>query len=314
MTELPDTQWIDPPVLAREADELPDALPRGAEIPEDLDPLAEGVLMAHQAEWLEDESDLKVCAKGRRTGITFAEALDDTLIAAAKRSAGGQNVFYIGDTKDKGREFIGYVAHFAKTVAKEMLSIEDSVFIDEREDGTTRFISSFRISFASGFRVEALSSRPENIRGLQGVVVIDEAAFHKNVRDVLDAVNALLIWGRQDSRDQLAQRGSKSLQRTDPGSRRGQDPVLGSYLLVRSRSPERALQARVPDQGHGMDGREGGCLGSPDPRLLRNAHRQDEAGARCNPGRGRRRGTNPRPDRELHVARSAAGGSLGPTR
>jgi phage FluMu gp28-like protein len=195
MTELPDTQWIDPPVLAREADELPDALPRGAEIPEDLDPLAEGVLMAHQAEWLEDESDLKVCAKGRRTGITFAEALDDTLIAAAKRSAGGQNVFYIGDTKDKGREFIGYVAHFAKTVAKEMLSIEDSVFIDEREDGTTRFISSFRISFASGFRVEALSSRPENIRGLQGVVVIDEAAFHKNVRDVLDAVNALLIWG-----------------------------------------------------------------------------------------------------------------------
>lgn len=195
MTELPETKWIDPPVLARKADELPDALPRGAEIPEDLDPLADGVLMAHQAEWLEDESDLKVCAKGRRTGITFAEALDDTLIAAAKRSAGGQNVFYIGDTKDKGREFIGYVAHFAKTVAKEMLSIEDSVFIDEREDGTTKFISSFRISFASGFRVEALSSRPENIRGLQGVVVIDEAAFHKNVRDVLDAVNALLIWG-----------------------------------------------------------------------------------------------------------------------
>lgn len=195
MTELPETKWIDPPVLARETDELPDTLPRGAEIPEDLDPLADGVLMAHQAEWLEDESDLKVCAKGRRTGITFAEALDDTLIAAAKRSAGGQNVFYIGDTKDKGREFIGYVAHFAKTVAKEMLSIEDSVFIDEREDGTTKFISSFRISFASGFRVEALSSRPENIRGLQGVVVIDEAAFHKNVRDVLDAVNALLIWG-----------------------------------------------------------------------------------------------------------------------
>ena len=102
MTELPKTEWIDPPVLAREADELPDALPRGAEIPEDLDPLADGVLMAHQAQWLEDESDLKVCAKGRRTGITFAEALDDTLIAAAKRSAGGQNVFYIGDTKGQG--------------------------------------------------------------------------------------------------------------------------------------------------------------------------------------------------------------------
>ncbi|WP_319774928.1 hypothetical protein [Breoghania sp.] len=151
--------------------------------------------MRHQAEWLEDKSDLKIAEKGRRTGITFAEALDDTLIAAAARSAGGDNVFYIGDTKDKGREFIGYVAHFAKTVADELAAIEEFLFEDQRADGTTQHISAFRIRFASGFRVEALSSRPENIRGLQGVVVIDEAAFHQDVRGVLDAVNALLIWG-----------------------------------------------------------------------------------------------------------------------
>lgn len=191
---LPETRWSDP-VIPREPARLPDELPRGAEIPEDLDPLADGVLMRHQAEWLEDQSDLKLGEKGRRTGITFAEALDDTLIAAAKRSAGGDNVFYIGDTKDKGREFIGYVKHFAQTVAKELVAIEEFMFEDRRADGSTGFIAAFRIQFASGFRVEALSSRPDNIRGLQGVVVIDEAAFHKDVRAVLDAVNALLIWG-----------------------------------------------------------------------------------------------------------------------
>ena len=60
---------------------------------------------------------------------------------------------------------------------------------------STSAIAAFRVVFASGFRVEALSSRPENIRGLQGRVCIDEAAFHKDVRAVLDAVNALLIWG-----------------------------------------------------------------------------------------------------------------------
>lgn len=195
VSSFPKTEWIDPPVIEEDPVKLPEEFLRGADIPADLDPLADGVLMAHQAEWLADESDLKICAKGRRTGITFAEALDCTLIAAAQRSAGGQNVFYIGDTKDKGREFIGYAAHFAKVVAQELLSIEDSIFIDERDDGTTKFISGYRIRFASGFRIEALSSRPENIRGLQGTVVIDEAAFHKNVRDVLDAVNALLIWG-----------------------------------------------------------------------------------------------------------------------
>lgn len=192
---LPRGQWVDPPVLSSDPAQLPDELPRGGEIPDDLDPLADGVLMAHQAEWIADDSVLKICAKGRRTGITFAEALDCTLIAAAKRSAGGQNVFYIPDTKPKGREFIGYCAHFAKTVANEMLTIEDGIFFDIREDGTTNAISSYIIRFSSGFRIEALSSRPENIRGLQGTVVIDEAAFHRDVREVIDAVGALLIWG-----------------------------------------------------------------------------------------------------------------------
>lgn len=196
MTDAPETvDPLDPPVISRDPAQLPGELPRGAEIPEDLDPLAEGVLMKHQREWLEDTSDLKIAEKGRRAGITFAEALDDTLIAASARSAGGDNVFYIGDTKDKGREFIGYVAHFARVVAKELVDVEEFLFEDEREDGTSKFISAYRVKFASGFRVEALSSRPENIRGLQGVVVIDEAAFHKDVRAVIDAVNALLIWG-----------------------------------------------------------------------------------------------------------------------
>ncbi len=192
---LPRGKWVDPPVLPLDPAKLPAELPRGGDIPDDLDPLAEGVLMAHQVEWIADDSLLKGCAKGRRTGITFAEALDAALIAAAQRSAGGQNYFYIPDTKPKGREFIGYAAHFAKTVAKELLTIEDGIFFDQRADGTTNAISSYIIRFSSGFRIEALSSRPENIRGLQGVVCIDEAAFHRDVRAVIDAVAALLIWG-----------------------------------------------------------------------------------------------------------------------
>lgn len=183
------------PILPRDPNGLPDQLTRGAEIPDDLDPLADGILMKHQREWLEDDSTLKIAEKGRRTGITFAEALDGTLTAAAARSAGGDNVYYIGDAKDKGREFINYVAHFAKTVAKELHTVEEFVFKDEREDGTTKDIAAYRIQFASGFRVEALSSNPANIRGLQGTVVIDEAAYHRDVRAVIDAVNALLIWG-----------------------------------------------------------------------------------------------------------------------
>jgi len=168
-------------------------------LPEDHDPLAEGILMLHQKEWLEDTSDLKLAEKGRRTGITYAEALDDTIIASTSRSAGGDNVFYIGDTKDKGLEFIRYVAHFARVVAKELAAAyEEFLFEDQQEGGDpskTNKIAAYRVRFASGYQIVALSSRPANIRGLQGIVVVDEAAFHKDVGLVLEAVNALLIWG-----------------------------------------------------------------------------------------------------------------------
>jgi phage FluMu gp28-like protein len=169
---------------------LPGTLPS-----EDLDPLGAGILMAHQAEWLADHSPLKICEKGRRTGVTFAEALDSTLIAAAARSAGGDNTWYIGDTKDKGLEFIAVCARFARHVAAELVAVEEFLFEDKQEDGSSRFIQAYRVRFRSGFQVAALSSNPANIRGLQGRVVIDEAAFHRNVAAVIDACNALLIWG-----------------------------------------------------------------------------------------------------------------------
>ncbi|MDO5625022.1 MAG: hypothetical protein Q4G71_10060 [Pseudomonadota bacterium] len=179
-----------------EWDELPDKV---REVPEGFNPLADGILMAHQVEWLQIHADIAACEKGRRTGITFAEALGDTLIAATRRSAGGDNIYYTGDTKEKGLEFIGYCAKFARVIAQAqrqgVSQIEEFLFDDQDENGNSRQITSYRIRFSSGFQIVALSSRPANVRGLQGKVVIDEAAFHPDVQGMLDAVTALLIWG-----------------------------------------------------------------------------------------------------------------------
>jgi phage FluMu gp28-like protein len=179
-------------------DELP---PSVREIPEGYDPLAEGVLMKHQAEWIKQihEYPLNLAEKGRRTGITFATALDDTITASSKKSAGGDNVYYIGDTKEKGLEYIGYCAHMARIMAAAMAEgwqgIEVFLFEDQQPDGSSKHITSYRIRFASGFQIVALSSRPASIRGLQGKVNIDEAAFHVNVQAVIDSTLALIIWG-----------------------------------------------------------------------------------------------------------------------
>ena len=179
-----------------EWDELP---ARAREIPFSFNPLADGILMAHQVECLKYEVSILAIPKGRRTGITFAWGLNSTLIAGAQKSAGGDNVYYIGDTKEKGLEFIGYVAKFARVIAEQQAqdvsAIEEYLFEDQDEQGNTRMITAYRVRFASGLQVAALSSRPANIRGLQGVVIIDEAAFHQDVQGVLDAATALLIWG-----------------------------------------------------------------------------------------------------------------------
>jgi phage FluMu gp28-like protein len=171
------------------------------EIPEGQNPLKDGLLMKHQQDWckLIKEHALCIADKGRRTGITFATALEDTITAASTKKADGDNVYYIGDTKEKGLEFIGYCAHMAKVMAcamaKNWQGIEVFLFEDQQPDGDSKFITSYRIRFASGYQIVALSSSPANIRGLQGIVNIDEAAYHKNVQAVIDAAIALIIWG-----------------------------------------------------------------------------------------------------------------------
>lgn len=186
---LPDTERL------LDWEELPESV---RAIPADFNPLASGVLMAHQSAWirLQRDLDIAVCEKGRRTGITFAQALDDTITAATSKDDGGANIWYIADTKEKGLEFIGYVGKFALIIARgQATRIEQHIFVDQLPDGSSRNIQAFRVRFASGFRVTALSSRPENIHGLQGLVRIDEAALHKDVARVLESATALLIWG-----------------------------------------------------------------------------------------------------------------------
>lgn len=181
-----------------EWDDLPASV---REIPEGFNPLDDGILMKHQRDAAALRAAIIAIPKGRRTGITFGTMLDKTLVAAARKSAGGDNVYYIGDTKEKGLEAIGYVAKFSRIIAQAqgqgVSGVEEFLFEDQDENGKTKHITAYRIRFASGFQVCALSSRPANIRGLQGHVVIDEAAFHPDVQGVLDAATALLIWGGQ---------------------------------------------------------------------------------------------------------------------
>ncbi|HVN28208.1 MAG TPA: hypothetical protein VMT64_06960, partial [Candidatus Binataceae bacterium] len=58
-----------------------------------------------------------------------------------------------------------------------------------------RDIMAYRVRFASGHKIVALSSRPSNLRGKQGCAVIDEAAFHEDLPGLLKAALAFTMWG-----------------------------------------------------------------------------------------------------------------------
>ena len=160
-----------------------------------LAPVPAAVLMAYQQRWVADRSPLKVMEKSRRTGITWGEASDNVLTAASERTAGGQNVYYIAYNQDMTIEYIQACAMWARVFNYAAGEIEEGIWDDEKD--ADRNIKTYTIKFPSGFRIVALSSRPSNLRGRQGVIVIDEAAFHEQLKELLKAALAMLIWGGQ---------------------------------------------------------------------------------------------------------------------
>lgn len=158
-----------------------------------------GILLPYQARWVADQSPVKFGEKSRRVGFSWAEAADDTLYASEKGTGEKRNVWYIGYTKDMALEFINDCANWARAYNMAASAIEEYEEPDEDDNGIVqeKKILAYKITFESGWRITALSSRPTNLRGKQGRVVIDEAAFHDDLRGLLKAAMALLMWGGQ---------------------------------------------------------------------------------------------------------------------
>lgn len=155
---------------------------------------ADDILLGYQKRLLQSTAlhPVTICEKSRRVGATWGIAADAVLTSAAARSAGGMDTFYIGFNLDMAREFIDVCGMWARNFNEAAGEIDEFIFDDgDAEKG----IQAFRIRFASGFEIVALASRPRSLRGRQGYVIIDEAAFHDDLDGVMKAALALLMWG-----------------------------------------------------------------------------------------------------------------------
>lgn len=168
--------------------ELPDVL-QGESLPAVLLPYQQELLRATAV------SQLVVTDKSRRVGATWGIGADAVLTAGAQKAAGGMDVLYLGYNLDMAREFIDTCAMWARAFAPASSNVHEFLFTEAGEKGADRAIQAFRITFASGFEIVALSSKPRSLRGRQGYVILDEFAFHDDAEELLKAAFALLIWG-----------------------------------------------------------------------------------------------------------------------
>src|SRR6187402_543802 len=133
-----------------------------------------GVLLPYQAEAVSvvESSRVTVWEKSRRIGATWGIAALAVLTSAKSETQGGMDTLYIGFSHALAREFIDAAAEWAKQFLQVAASVDEVMFNDGDKD-----IQAFRICFASGFEIVALTSKPRSLRGRQGFVIIDEAAF-----------------------------------------------------------------------------------------------------------------------------------------
>ena len=147
-------------------------------------------LLPYQVRWVEDRAGLKVIEKARRIGISWVEALDAVKHARSPRAAGGGNVYYQAYNLEMTRGFIRDCAYWAQELP-----------LDPGEapaEDDPRSVQAFRIAFASGHEILAMTSAPRTFRsrGRPGdLAIVDEAAFVNDLGQVLKAALAFRLWG-----------------------------------------------------------------------------------------------------------------------
>lgn len=155
------------------------------------------VLLPYQARTvslLDSACPVLFVEKSRRIGLTWGLAAYAVLRAGRQKVAGGMDVMYISYAREMTREFIDACAMWARAFDVAVGEVEEMLFDQDKAD---KAINAFRIKFASGFEIMALSSAPRGLRGKQGCVIIDEAAFVDDLQALLKAAMAFTMWGGQ---------------------------------------------------------------------------------------------------------------------
>jgi len=148
--------------------------------------------LPYQKRWILDNSPMKLYAKSRRIGISYATSyrVNDKCLRR-----GGFVQWVTSRDEFTAREFVTeYVSKWARAANAVCRGINgnDVELVDELHG-----IRAFTVTYGNGSRVVSLSSTPEAFAGKGGDILIDEADLHRDSGRVIDMALPCTTWGGQ---------------------------------------------------------------------------------------------------------------------
>ena len=161
------------------------------------------ILLPYQIDFHRDMNPLRLRVKSRRIGWSWGGIAAEGALEAAREH--GMSQYYMGYNLGMAAENIGDALTFARAYGlaaglltdievlrdRETKLVWENGILGEKHQDVTRY----KLTFASGHVYEALSSAPWNWRGRQGHGRIDEASFHRDLKEVIKGAMAFLMWG-----------------------------------------------------------------------------------------------------------------------
>ncbi len=136
-----------------------------------MSPRAEKYFMQFQADWINDQSRLKIVEKSRQIGFSYADSYDSVRKVAPRDAR--LDVWVSSRDETQAKQYLLYCKRWARVLnyAAEDLG---EVVIDSDKD-----LTAYVLRFANGRTINVVSANPDAIAGKTGHVKIDEFALRK---------------------------------------------------------------------------------------------------------------------------------------
>lgn len=132
---------------------------------------AEKYFMPFQADWIKDQSRLKIVEKSRQVGFSYADSYDSVRKVAPKDAR--LDVWVSSRDEIQAKQYLLYCKRWAKVLnyAAEDLG---EVLVDHEKN-----LTAYVLRFANGRTINCVSANPDALAGKTGHVKIDEFALRK---------------------------------------------------------------------------------------------------------------------------------------